>query len=77
MSDKKTPPTSEDFTVLRSDANLRSSVWLLTCENPSDQKALEIILAQKGFTKLQRDWMNALNARNGSKFVFVEEKKEK
>ena len=76
MSDK-TPPTSEDFTVLRSDTKLRESIGKLTFENPSDQTAVDMIFAQKGWTGFQRNWMNSLIARKGAKFVFVEEKKGK
>ncbi len=72
VAEKTTDEKDELFTKLKSDIELRKNCADLIeiCENPSDGRALELILKQEGFTGIQRKWMNKLLGREGAKFVF-------
>ena len=69
--------TDDPFTILQSDGKLRKDLAKLTFENPSDGTAVEIILAQRSFTGLQRIWMKDLVNRKGKAFVFNPKKEAK
>ena len=67
--------TDTDFTNKVSDKTLRAKCEKLTCENPSDENTLKIVLGQNKLSEAQRTWLDQICARRGKKFVFVEKKK--
>lgn len=73
---EKEEVVDDSFTTLRSDKKLRTDLAALECENPSDKRAIDLILAQKQFTANQRIWMNTLLARKGGQFFETLNKKK-